>query len=544
MYRLLIVDDEEIITDTLHEVLSSKFEAKLEIYKAYSAKEALFLLHNTRIDIILTDIKMPGKSGIELMHDIVKMWPKSKIVFLTGHSEFDYAYTAIKQGNVKFILKTEHYNVVIRTIEQLIHDIDKENELSQIIEYSVAQSMKNNVLEQELILKSLLFEKANLHTNEVALQKKFNYANINLSIEQPVMLVLGKLNISNEKLYSGQDKIYEPIIKYWDMYMQEQFQYAFVKSGPLNIIWLMQLTDEQNFEDIRYISKVIEGNLELVQSNLLEQYNVFVSFTITEQPVAWNMLYPALNRLRSLQSLTLNEQVPLLQIDYSQLHQFDLQLDQIRFLSKLRQFSIWLETGKDDELKQLFDEIERLKSSQLLTVPLFTEIYYTIALSLFSYINKAKLNVKIKEIDYNNLMQLDAHSTTQAAIDYLIEVTTQLCTTINDEEKSRASLVISKICEYIDANLSEDLSLVKLAQVHYFNSSYLSRLFKQECGINISEYIEQRRVLLAKQLLSDPEQKIRDISLKVGYEAAHSFTRFFKKATGMTPQEYRDSIIL
>ena len=61
--------------------------------------------------------------------------------------------------------------------------------------------------------------------------------------------------------------------------------------------------------------------------------------------------------------------------------------------------------------------------------------------------------------------------------------------------------------------------------------------------MKLSEYIEDCRLKKAKQLLSNAELKVRDVSLLVGYEAAHSFTRFFKKSTGMTPQEYRDSLI-
>lgn len=81
MYRLLIVDDEEIITEALYEVLSQSMREELDICKAFSAKEALRWLARTRVDIVLTDIRMPGMSGIELMEEIKTYWPRCRIIF-------------------------------------------------------------------------------------------------------------------------------------------------------------------------------------------------------------------------------------------------------------------------------------------------------------------------------------------------------------------------------------------------------------------------------------------------------------------------------
>jgi two-component system response regulator YesN len=66
MHRLLIVDDEEIITDSLYEVFNQLMSDELEVYRAYTARGALEWLRRTRIDIVLTDIRMPGMSGLEL----------------------------------------------------------------------------------------------------------------------------------------------------------------------------------------------------------------------------------------------------------------------------------------------------------------------------------------------------------------------------------------------------------------------------------------------------------------------------------------------
>ncbi|MNW60525.1 HTH-type transcriptional regulator YesS [compost metagenome] len=63
-------------------------------------------------------------------------------------------------------------------------------------------------------------------------------------------------------------------------------------------------------------------------------------------------------------------------------------------------------------------------------------------------------------------------------------------------------------------------------------------------GINLSEFIDDSRIRKAKELLMNHELMVREVALQVGYECAHSFTRLFKKQTGMTPQEYRESLLI
>ena len=81
MYTLLIVDDEAIIADGLYEVFQNLNSLELDVYKAYSGDEAMELLKKTRIDIVLTDIRMPGMSGLQLMEHIQNRWPKCKLYF-------------------------------------------------------------------------------------------------------------------------------------------------------------------------------------------------------------------------------------------------------------------------------------------------------------------------------------------------------------------------------------------------------------------------------------------------------------------------------
>lgn len=131
MYRILIVDDEPIIADGIYDLLNQT-TAELDLYKCYSGEEALDILNRIRIDIVLTDINMPGMDGLQLLEAISRMWPGCKVVFLTGYSSFDYVYKAIRYPNVSYILKTESYKRIVETVEAKMAEIAEEQQLQDL----------------------------------------------------------------------------------------------------------------------------------------------------------------------------------------------------------------------------------------------------------------------------------------------------------------------------------------------------------------------------------------------------------------------------
>ncbi len=94
MYSVLVVDDEDFVVDNLSGLLESRTE--LNVCRAYSAAEALAWLRRSKIDIVVADIEMPWMNGIELAEKVKMNWPYCKVIFLTAHAEFNYAFEAIK----------------------------------------------------------------------------------------------------------------------------------------------------------------------------------------------------------------------------------------------------------------------------------------------------------------------------------------------------------------------------------------------------------------------------------------------------------------
>ena len=93
---------------------------------------------------------------------------------------------------------------------------------------------------------------------------------------------------------------------------------------------------------------------------------------------------------------------------------------------------------------------------------------------------------------------------------------------------------------YIDQNYMRDISLEDVSAFTGFSKCYFSRVFKQQFGISFSDYLRQKRVSIAADLLIRSKQPIQDISVNAGFGSIATFNRVFKEARGCTPSRYRD----
>ena len=127
MESLLIVDDEVIIADGLYHMLQEVFQDRLEVRRCYSCDEACAVMNRNRVDILLTDIEMPGASGLELHRMVRERWPMTRVIYLTGYSDFDYARRALKQRAFAYVLKSEGDQVLISTVERAVENLQEES---------------------------------------------------------------------------------------------------------------------------------------------------------------------------------------------------------------------------------------------------------------------------------------------------------------------------------------------------------------------------------------------------------------------------------
>lgn len=156
MYNLLIVDDEPRITNGLYEQFLEWNEEELGVFRAYSSTEALNILRTSKIDIVLSDIQMPGMNGIELQQKIHELWPRCKVIFLSGYSDFNYIQSAMRDGGLDYILKIEGDKAIFAAVSKAITRLRDEFESEQLLKTAHQQLDAALPMMQKNFMESLL----------------------------------------------------------------------------------------------------------------------------------------------------------------------------------------------------------------------------------------------------------------------------------------------------------------------------------------------------------------------------------------------------
>lgn len=98
---------------------------------------------------------------------------------------------------------------------------------------------------------------------------------------------------------------------------------------------------------------------------------------------------------------------------------------------------------------------------------------------------------------------------------------------------------LKRVKDYIQGHLDIRITVTELAKLIHMNEFYFARLFKKSTNVTPCRYIRHQRMLLAQDLLSDPELKVIDVSLRVGFEYPGNFARIFRREVGLSPWEFR-----
>ncbi|MFC5405358.1 response regulator transcription factor [Cohnella soli] len=424
------MDDEEIIVNGVSGYLNNN-HADLELYKANNAIEAIDLLQKYRMDIVITDIRMPGMTGIELQEKVLKLWPRSKVIFLTGYDDFEYVHTALRNGAVDYIMKTEGYGKILEVVQKTMQQIKEEIRNREYLN-EARQKMK---LARASLWKQFLLEL--LHKEKVSMDSiitQFVELEFPLKGEAPVTIIIGQIEHWNQN-HSFSDK---SLLLYAVQNISEEFLAHTASSLSVvyessKLIWFIQPHDRE--------CKIqsIHDSFESIQRTCREMLKIKISFAMASEYILWQ---DAANKFKLLRALP----------NYS--------------LGSGEEFLLTEKTITSDRSA---DQCE-------------------------------------------------------------------------DNNKDRTSEFIARIHRYIHDHISKDVTLITLGEFVYMNPTYLSRLYKQITGMNISEYINGVKVSKAKEMLKNPKFKIQEITASLGFDSHPYFTQFFKKHTGFTPQEYRSSL--
>jgi len=430
MHRLLVVDDEVIIADGLYEVLQGVPELELDIYKAYSGDEAVELFDKVRFDIVLTDIRMPGMDGLELLAKIRSLWPKCRVIFLTGYHEFNYVYSAIQHNSVYYLLKTEGYDKVIQTVKQAVKDIEEEWHAEELLKRAQEQADKAKELMRNELFQGVL--EGSIAATEIT-QQQFAELDVSLQAQDPVLLLIGRVHLPERiRTYSDKMKLLYQVQTIAHSYLQTHAVYTTFKHGQSDLVWLVQPMPSGSGEDMPKsdgdawlrLHKFLKGSLELVQQASLEHAGVELSLILDNSPVVWSEAAERFAQLNLLMNYRIGRSQGLLLDTRAAEHDIDMfskGRNQLRARpAMLDMLAEQLEHGrKDDFDKTLQDILAPLKELDTIHHTEAQELYYSVSLIFLSYMNKRQVLERAASVGLHKLMNPEQHETWLDAIAYL-----------------------------------------------------------------------------------------------------------------------------
>ncbi|MFD2115244.1 response regulator [Paenibacillus yanchengensis] len=551
MYRLLIVDDEPIIVESLLDLFEKK-SLDLEVYGVFSSSAALQVLDEMKIDIVLTDIQMPGMNGLELHKQIIASWPWCRVIFLTGYDDFSYIQSAVRNGTVDYLLKMEGNEVIVQAIEKAIADLNNAIEVEQLIARSREQTLQIEPFMRKELLWGLMQSN---NSKPSGLGQQFADLHIPLDASKHVITVIGRIDQWRESTNSFDKSLFLFAIQNIarDYFQTHTHFESFDFSDKSKIAWLLQPIDKymqtnrvEETTDWKRVLTFIKGAVETIQMAVKKLLNIKISFAIATVSRPWSELPEQAELLNLMlgRGLGLGEELLLLeQPDWSLAYDVDHHLlrkaiKQMPFMQEM------LENGQQAVFFGAYEELMHLAGSVSgHKERVRSEIYFTWVSIFLSYLNRWQSTEQLAEqFPLARITMLDYTNNWQEVTDYFYQLATLLFAERETNQGSQEQDVITQVQHYVQKNIAGDVSLNRIAEVVGHNPSYLSRLYKNVTGNSISEHISEIKINKIKELLQENRLKTSEIAKAVGFLSEQSFYRFFRKATQLTPQEFREKM--
>ena len=515
MFKLVIVEDEDNIRHSLECFIPWEQLGFCVVGTFSDGSDALEYLKANPCDVVLTDILMRRMSGLELSRALYELLPQIKVVILSGHSDFAYAQQAIEYKVAHYLVKPVDEDELIAVFKNLADQLTVQQE-------QFASQSQNQALKQ--ILQKSFFR--DLLSGRVATESELNvYLKLlgQGELQSACPLVAYELRATGRLSESESDGLTAEEILQAQLPAEGDTFKAHLLEGRGNHwrIVFVGLPDCVGKE----LRKCCNDKMQQLAAVLSEGTEGEFSFHLTHSVTRLSELLTESDVKESAEEKqpvdgTLCETVVA---DYKLL-------------------IVELDLGSKETLLHLLGGIlYRLKDASLEDVQFALKNLYSVV--ELDY-RKRKINVwdiTNGKFNFNHLYRAKDLDTVSIN---LKEDFCALCDGLKTHTPGSEHGVVGRLVQYLNEHLDEDVAHNEIAARYRIHPGYLSRLFKQEMGETLSEYLLRIRIERAASLLKEGRYKIGDIAGMVGYSASSYFSIMFKKYTGYSPREYTQRVSL
>lgn len=529
MLQALIVDDEPThIQGLIRHIPWTKLGYAIPL-TAETGETAIPLLQDHRVDVLITDITMPGMNGIELAAEAKVIHPEIQILIISGYNEFEFAQDAIEVGAQGYVLKPLKLGEIERKLtsfRQTLENIKQINEQTLHLQTMVSDS-------RELLKETFVYELLEDDPVKQGMLDSWSYL-LNLpSLTHGILLITASLDSINDSVPDARSRLM------LNSALQQSIAVSLQNMGLSNL-----LTASIKPEGVAAIlvnptsdnRMVLDKQMAFVQDYMRNTYQVTVTVGISREGRRWDEIGQLYREVKyTVADARKGDHGLLVHVGrmerkaYEDLRQREIMLPSL------------LSLAEGDDPVRLMEEVSIAFEQMEANAHSFAYIQ-SFSISLIGELSR-KLWDDVEAVTYlsNRALHRLLECKTVHAVKSIVHEYIDTAFGIARKERTlQQHHLINRIASYIEDQLPVSITVKQLADMFHISAGHLSVLFKKETGQTISDFVKSLRMKKAKALLQDPTIKIYEVSERIGFQTPAYFTYQFKKNEGCTPQEYRD----
>ncbi|NIK77855.1 two-component system response regulator YesN [Paenibacillus castaneae] len=519
MYKVLLVDDEELELIGIQKLIPWG-ELDMEVASACNdAFTALDYLQNHKVDVLVSDIKMPIMSGLELASKALRFSPDLKIVFVSGYEDFQYAKQAISMNASGYVLKPDHDNELTAALSGVRDSLKQEQGQFQL-EQSLQQSMV--YLKNELLGRCL--EGAGDQGTVLALIEQFGLGRYTGSL----CVAVAEVDDMNWRIASYSEEERKCLSeKIFNTLFQKCHEAGINKYCKLYPQRLAIVLDDQ--DELKLLEDMITCIGESYPLTLTIGLGGYVG-KLDQLQLSYNQACKALSAKMFQGKGKIICFSPARESVHENAFNIDSTVDTL--FAAMSNYEL---VQIVDCMEELFLHVKNIDSQA--------------AIHNYSLYIISKLDVYLTALNENlfSILRRDRHviemlfkfETIDDIHSWLRKIIFEISELFHNKKLRKNIKLIREIESYIVERLHKNITLKEVANAFSFSPNYLGYLFKEETDENFSDYITRKRMDIAKNLLKDTSLKVYEVADRIGCGSLAHFSKLFKDNTGMTPGDYR-----
>lgn len=534
--RLLIAEDELWLRKRLVSTIDWSSYGISEVYEAEDGGEALEIALKEKPDIVITDIRMPELSGIDLMKKLNENSIFSKMIVVSGYDDFEYAQGALRMGAINYLLKPVDEEELLDSAKRCVEELKKEKNKETVFD---KQSAASEML-MEHIYEDLIFETSEKRTEELLQKlsrKEIGFpfqsaAVVNMQVREHTFFV-------NDKVKSDMWSVYQWLRRN----LQEdcyECQYLYMRGSQ---IVLLLFGDDP---EAKFMERV-ENWVQLILEALQKELNISLFMAAGDVTDDFSGIHRSYEMAQKKIKEKRAEEKRILALRNQETEQelntrFDDVYGEYDFKLLIKEIRNGDSEKAQTELQAILQSSSRrLQSADMMKLQLF----------YMNFINRIagaclpeceayadELAMQCMTV-MRELIYIGSDTIVTEMWDCLRKFVEKLVEVYQENNGKRKHWMIDQVLQYVEENYNTALSTRDIAGRFFMNTSYFSKLFHEQMGCTFSNYLINVRVEKAKMMLTQTNMKLYDIAEAVGYTNVQYFSTIFKEKEGLTPSAFR-----